>query len=50
LDANAPGKAPFSWPNSSLSMMFAAIALQSTVSSGPLARRLAALIARETVS
>ena len=48
--AKAPGKAPFSWPNSSLSMMFAAIALQSSDSSGPLARRLAAWIARATVS
>ena len=50
LAAKAPGKAPFSWPNSSLSMMFAAIALQSSDSSGPLARRLAAWIARARVS
>ena len=48
--AKAPGKAPFSWPNSSLSMMFGGIALQSSDSSGPLARRLAAWIARATVS
>ncbi len=50
MGANAPGKAPFSWPNSSLSMMFAAIALQSSEISGALARRLAAWIARATVS
>ena len=36
LAAKAPGKAPFSWPNSSLSMMFAATALQSSVEQRPL--------------
>ena len=50
LAAKAPGKAPFSWPNNSLSMMLAGTALQSTVSSGPRARRLAAWIARAIVS
>ena len=50
FSAKAPGKAPVTWPNSSLSMMLAATALQSSMSSGPLARRLAEWIARAKVS
>ena len=51
LAANAPGKAPFSWPNNSLSMMFAATALQSSVDAAGLWRAgLRAWIARASVS
>jgi hypothetical protein len=37
--ASAPVKAPFSWPNSSLSSRFSGMAAQLTLMNGRLARR-----------
>ena len=48
--ASAPVKAPFSWPNSSLSISSSGIAAQFTSTNGPSARRLCAWIARATSS
>ena len=50
FSANAPGKAPATWPNKVLSMMLAATALQSTWTIGPRARSEAAWMARAKVS
>ena len=46
----APVNAPFSWPNSSLSIRLSVSAAQLTATHGPFARRLARWIARATIS
>ena len=46
----APVKAPFSWPNSSLSSSVSGIAAQFTATNGPLARGESSWMARATSS
>ena len=50
LRVTAPVKAPFSWPNNSLSSRFSGIAAQLTATNGPVALGPCSWIARATTS